>query len=156
MFNIYFFPRKSCSLWDNVEKKMVQPDRLQMAKYNTVCAICMLVNWGYRHTLRICNAYCWSTQTIFARNLLKVMFTLHCVSCRLQPHHTSFNILSQWQMCHGNVQNSDTDWWYIYCLHFGKRIPISTNSIGLPNVHWNCWRVLLSIMCILISIRIFV
>jgi hypothetical protein len=33
-------------------------------QYNTAHALCMLDNKGYRHTLRICNAYCFSTATM--------------------------------------------------------------------------------------------
>jgi len=30
-------------------------------QYNEAHALCMVNNWGYRHTLRISNTYCFST-----------------------------------------------------------------------------------------------
>ena len=35
-------------------------------------ALCMLDNYGYRHTLRICNIYCFSTTTMVTRTRLNV------------------------------------------------------------------------------------
>ena len=37
---------------------------------NMAHAHCMLDNWSYRHTLRICNTQCFSTAEIVARMLL--------------------------------------------------------------------------------------
>jgi hypothetical protein len=34
--------------------------------------MCMLDNWGYKHTLRICNTYCFPTATMVARTRLSV------------------------------------------------------------------------------------
>jgi hypothetical protein len=43
----------------------------------------MLDNWGYRHTLRICNTYCFSTATVDRRTRLSVTLYVHCLSCWL-------------------------------------------------------------------------
>jgi hypothetical protein len=50
MFSDVF--RKSCRLWDSVEKYCRAG---QAADDNMEHALCMLDNYGYRHTLRICN-----------------------------------------------------------------------------------------------------
>jgi hypothetical protein len=44
-------------------------------QYNTAHALCMLVNLVYRHTLRMCNTYCFSTATVVTRKRLKVRYT---------------------------------------------------------------------------------
>jgi len=48
---------------------------------NTMHAHCMLDAWGYGHTLRICNADCFSTGTMIAREIVSVRFNVHCLSC---------------------------------------------------------------------------
>jgi len=37
-------------------------------------ALCMAQNFGYRHTLGICNTYCFSTATLVTRTRLNVTF----------------------------------------------------------------------------------
>jgi hypothetical protein len=49
-FNNFYL--KSCRLWDNVENFCIAGIG--------VCAL-MLDNYGYRHTLTICNTYCFSS-----------------------------------------------------------------------------------------------
>ena len=48
---------------------------------------CMLDNWGYRQTLRICKTYCLSTATMVARTHLSVTLYIHCLSCHHHHHH---------------------------------------------------------------------
>jgi hypothetical protein len=55
-------------------KNMVEPDRPQMTIYNTAHALCMLDNESYKHSLRICNTYCFSTATVLTRTRLIVTF----------------------------------------------------------------------------------
>ena len=45
---------KLCLLWENMEKYCAAG---QTTDYTMARAHCMLYNWGYKHTLRICNAY---------------------------------------------------------------------------------------------------
>ena len=52
--------RRSCRLWDNVERSR------QVTGENMVYAHCMLDNYGYKHTLRKRNAYCFSMATMIA------------------------------------------------------------------------------------------
>ena len=65
---ITFFFRKSCCLWDNVEKYC----RAGQATDDSIAhAHCMLDTKGYKHTLRICNNYCFPTAILvtFIRTL---------------------------------------------------------------------------------------
>jgi len=55
------------AVYEIILKNMVQPDRRQ---YDTAHAHCMLNNYGYRHTLRICNIYCLSMVTTVVRTRL--------------------------------------------------------------------------------------
>jgi hypothetical protein len=50
-------------------------------KYKTAQAHCKPDNYGYRHTLRICNTYCFSTATMVTRTGLNVTLYVHCLSC---------------------------------------------------------------------------
>jgi len=60
LYILFFFFRKSCRLWHNVEKycKTGQPtdDNMEHAHF-------MLDSYGYEQTLRIHNTYCFSTAT---------------------------------------------------------------------------------------------
>jgi hypothetical protein len=42
---------------------------------------CMLDNKGYRHTLTLCNTYCFSNATMAARTRLDVTLYVHWRSC---------------------------------------------------------------------------
>jgi hypothetical protein len=43
-------------------------------------ALCMLDKEGYKHTLRICNTYCFSMATIVTRKRLNVTLYVLCLS----------------------------------------------------------------------------
>jgi len=67
--------RKSCRLWDNAQKY----GRARQATDDDMAhAHCTLDSWGYKHTLRICNTYCFSTVTVVSRTRLGVPLYLHC------------------------------------------------------------------------------
>jgi hypothetical protein len=53
----------------------------QVSGANMVHAHCMLDTLGYRHTLRICNNYCFLAATMVARTRLNVTRYAHCLSC---------------------------------------------------------------------------
>jgi len=74
--SITFF-LKSCRLWDNVEKLC----RLgKTTDDNMAHARCMLDTSGYKHTLIICNTYCFCTATMFARTRLIVTLYVNSLS----------------------------------------------------------------------------
>jgi hypothetical protein len=72
MFNI--FPPKIVPFNEKMWKYIAQADRLQMTYM--AHALCMLDNQGYRHTLRMCNTYLFSTAKNDSRRRLNVTFTL--------------------------------------------------------------------------------
>ena len=41
-------------------------------------SLCNLYNWGYKHTLRICNSHFFSTAKIVPRTRLSVTWYVHC------------------------------------------------------------------------------
>jgi len=51
-----FFTRKSCRLWDNVEKCGTAG---QATDDNVMYAYCVLDNERYKYRLRICNNFCF-------------------------------------------------------------------------------------------------
>ena len=48
---------------------------------NTAHALCMLDKQCYRHALRICNTYCFSTAAVVTVMCLSVTLYVHCLSC---------------------------------------------------------------------------
>jgi hypothetical protein len=61
--------KKSRRLWDNVEKYRIAG---QATDGNTAHAHCMLDNYGYKHTIRICNAYGFSSATMVTWTRLSI------------------------------------------------------------------------------------
>jgi hypothetical protein len=79
---IFFFFRKSCRLWGNVEKYC----RAGRASNDNVIWRMHITCWiayGYRHTLGICNTYCFSTATVVARTRHSVTSYVHCLSSHI-------------------------------------------------------------------------
>jgi hypothetical protein len=76
--SVGFFSRKPCRLWDTVGKYSRAG---QATDDNMAHAHCMLNTQGYKPTLRICNAYCFSTATMVALTRLDVTLYMHCLSC---------------------------------------------------------------------------
>jgi hypothetical protein len=88
-----FFPQKSCLLWDVGKSRSIPFFSKNRAFYETCGKImnsrtdhrwqhgasALLDNWGYKHTLRICNTYCIYTATMGARTRLNVTFYVHCL-----------------------------------------------------------------------------
>ena len=52
---------------------------------NMAHAHCMVDTYGYIHTLRICNTYCFSIATMVTRTRLNVTLYAHCLSCCIRP-----------------------------------------------------------------------
>jgi hypothetical protein len=63
--------RKSYCLWGNVKKYGTAG---QATRDNMAHAHCMPDTWGYRHTLRMCNNYCFCTATTDIPTRLSVTF----------------------------------------------------------------------------------
>ena len=73
MFSNFFFSENR-AVYEIMWKNIVEPDRPQHAH-------CMLDTSGYKHILRICNTYCFSTTTTDARTRLNVVLYVHWLSC---------------------------------------------------------------------------
>ena len=79
--------RKSHRLWDNVEKYWTAE---QVSNDNMAHAYCMLCNYVCKHTLKICNAYCFSnvTMVVLTRHNVK----LHYIACLVILYTSSFTM----------------------------------------------------------------
>ena len=60
---------------------MLQSRRSHRRQCNTVHALCMLDNYGYKHTFRICSNYCFSTATMVKRTRLHDTLHVPCLTC---------------------------------------------------------------------------
>jgi len=89
-YNVLFFFRKSCLLWDNVEKYC----RVGQATDDNLGHVyCMLATEAYKHTLRQCNTYCFSTATMVAQTGLSVTLHVLCLSGCLLPLSTGTQLV---------------------------------------------------------------
>jgi hypothetical protein len=70
--------RKSCHLWDKDEKCGTAG---QATEDITAHALCMLDTPGYKHTIRICKSYYFSTATMVTGTRLNVTLYLPHLSC---------------------------------------------------------------------------
>ena len=89
VFSNFFF-RKSCHLWDNVEKycRDGQATDDNMANVN-----CMLDNKHYKHTLKIRNNRCFYMDANVTRTRLTVTLHAHWLSCfLLSPVRQQFHL----------------------------------------------------------------
>ena len=80
----FFFHRKLCRLWHNVEKNMVKQDRRQ---YNTAHELCMVDNQGCRHTPIMCNTYSFSTATRLLERASNFRLCVHWLTCFFTYHN---------------------------------------------------------------------
>ena len=74
-----FFLRKSCRLWNNVWKYgRARQDTDDCINYTAHAhAHCRLDTEDYKHALRICNTYCFSTATVVTRTRLNITLYVH-------------------------------------------------------------------------------
>jgi hypothetical protein len=71
MFETFPINHAAC-LWDKLEIYGSRAGEATDDNIITGPALCMLDNKGYKHTLRICNTYCFSTAVVVARTPLNV------------------------------------------------------------------------------------
>jgi len=69
----------------------------QATNDNITHAHWMLNNEGYKHTIRFCNAYGFSSKRIVIRPRLNVTSHVHCLSCYVYPFT---NIYTFWVYIH--------------------------------------------------------
>ena len=103
--SIFLF-RKSCVLWNNVEKYCGAG---QTTDGNMAHANCMSDIYGHKHTLRICSTYCFSTARAVSWTRLTVTLYAPCLSCLLKVSQQflgkgEFVYLSELSSSHRMVQ----------------------------------------------------
>jgi len=135
--NTYFTPsniwRKSCLLWDNVEKY----SRVgQATDDNLAHALCKLDTWGYIHTLRICAANYFFPSIIFKQIRFNVTLYAHCLSC-CQYLHVEMG-----------------RWWTFYLNNITQILFSFTSSQVSFKEHENCCSANIIILFIIIIIII--
>jgi len=69
--------RKSCHLWNDVEKYC----RAEQTTDDNMGHAHCIGNLGYKHRLRMCNMYFFSTAAMVARTRLNVALYVRCLSC---------------------------------------------------------------------------
>ena len=79
LFRVTFF-RKSCRLWDNLKKKIVERGGPQIWRMRVACCIPKATN---THALRFCNTHCFSTATVVAWTPVNVTLNVHWLSCNI-------------------------------------------------------------------------
>jgi hypothetical protein len=118
--------RKSCPLWNNVEEYC----RTGKATDDSMAhAQRILFTYGYRHTLRICNTYRFSTAAMTTRKLLNVTLDIHCLSLLnihlihvylgLSKGPITFRVPQQnrlWNYLHTYVPHAQPSWFFIIWL----------------------------------------
>ena len=91
----------------------------------------MLDTYGYKHTLTICNTYCFSTTTVVARKRLNVTLYVHCVSCFiLLADHPKFPTVP----CEKLVVSSPIDVSATFCCRV-MRVGVLQGELVSPNPH---------------------
>jgi hypothetical protein len=77
------FLRKSCSLWDNVEKYGTAGQPTDDNIIWHMCLPCWIITTTHTHTYThiIFNTYCFSVPTIVTQTHLNVTLYIYCVSC---------------------------------------------------------------------------
>jgi hypothetical protein len=111
------FFRKSCRLWENVEK-FVERGRPQMTIWlmRIACWIPKAIN-----TLRLCNTHCFSTATMVARTRLDVTLYVHCLFFK----HLLMLLATWW--------NCEVDWIYVVLSYLLSTPPLRIKKKYFPS-----------------------
>jgi len=85
---------QNCAVYELMWKNMVQPDK---PDHNIIWCMyaARLDVWGYRHKLRICNTYSFSTATMVMGMCLHVTIYIHCLSASFEANCSPYSIWSQ-------------------------------------------------------------
>jgi hypothetical protein len=80
-------------------RKMLYSWKGHRCQYNTACVLRKLRNYGYKHTLIICNTYCFSMAIMVTWMCLNITLHVHGLSCKsdmwLTVHRNSVWIRNQ-------------------------------------------------------------
>ena len=86
-------------------------------QYNTAHALCMIDNWGYRHSLRIWNTYCFSTAKVVMRT---------------RPHVSTSHVLLPYSVNRLICQLPETQW--LLCEVWYRFLSISSGDYFIRKV----------------------
>jgi hypothetical protein len=154
-------------LWDIAGKC----DRArQGTNENMVHVNCMLNTYGYKHTLRICNTYCFSTATMVAWMRLNVMLYVHCLSFnriyiqddwkRWTQFRTSVfpELYSQLTLLHGCAlgERSSCGIWKFRTSSFKCYVDHSHTMYSSGNIDVRNWVHLFESPCVCVYIYIYI
>ena len=76
----FFFFRKPCRLWDNVEKPGGAREATNYVTIWRIHVACW-ISKATRTRTQMCNTYCFSTATMVSLKCLNVTLYVHCLSC---------------------------------------------------------------------------
>ena len=124
--NTLFF-RKSCRLWNNVEKYC----KAGHATYgNLAHANCMLDTYSYKHTVIIRNNHFFSTATMVTQKRLSIKLYAHCLSLfYLIQRISKLNVISGF---HRKVDEICALLGY-YAAYSGNSLPMFLDNISVPS-----------------------
>jgi len=74
-------------------------------------ALWMLENWGYRHTLRICNSSCFCTATVVTRTRLNVTFISTLLVWLLLKVRVTVTMCQYWITIHLSYKLNKLPWY---------------------------------------------
>jgi hypothetical protein len=100
------FSRKSCRLWDNVEKYGTAGQATDGNIIRRMRTACWITKATDTHTLRIFNTYCFSTATVVTRTRLNVTLHVPCQCCcrlllsRMKNVKDNCNLMSKFCIWH--------------------------------------------------------
>ena len=75
-----FWGRKSCRLWECVEKYGTAGQTTVDSKIRRMRVACLITKTSYRHTFRICNSCCFSKAAMDTLARLNVTLCVQCLS----------------------------------------------------------------------------
>jgi hypothetical protein len=79
-FTLIIFVFENRAVYKIMWKNTVEPEKPRMTIWR-MCFACILDNHSYKHILRICNTYCFSTATVSVRTGLNVLLNVNCLPC---------------------------------------------------------------------------
>jgi hypothetical protein len=146
LFNNFFSPRKSCPLWDNVEKYgRVEEDTgdTTIRRMRFTCRITKATD-THSHTLVICNTYSFSTATKFRRTRLNMTLYAYrppcCISLGFVSNRRFHRCIhftkQQWHYFYVTVSHL---WYQILCMFSGLAAVIFhsvCNLLRSNNLHF--------------------
>ena len=114
VFSYCSYCNSYCSYCNSYCSNCFPPRTGHRWQHNTTHAPFTIDNWCYKHTLRACNSYCFTTATMVTRTRLNVTCTLF-VLLRSQMLLTA-DVSNRFDLqVFGGSRQSAVDTWYVEC-----------------------------------------